>query len=253
MAAQLDHLSTALLRKGLQCLLLNAADAGRDVAPLIAMMLEFRVRAIILMSGTPPGVIVNECLANGVPVIQINRPAKSGAGAIRSDDAAGAQLAADRLLRAGCRNIAVVGGDTTPSQVARTEAFVTYVESKGLKVLRSHEGPTGYDTGLLAAHRVLANKAIDGVFCVTDLLALGFLDGARLDMGRKVPNEISVIGFDDIPQAAWSSYRLTTIVQPLEELTTAVMAAIDRSDQSATVKAVSVIPVRLVERATVRG
>src|SRR4051812_43199681 len=45
MAAQLDHLSTALLRKGLQCLLLNAADAGRDVAPLIAMMLEFRVRA----------------------------------------------------------------------------------------------------------------------------------------------------------------------------------------------------------------
>ncbi len=72
-AKQLDMLSLALLRRGQQCLLLNAADARSDIAPLIDLIFEFRARAIVVLSGEPPSSIVEECLANGVKLIVINR------------------------------------------------------------------------------------------------------------------------------------------------------------------------------------
>jgi DNA-binding LacI/PurR family transcriptional regulator len=61
------------------------------------------------------------------------------------------------------------------------------------------KGPTDYSAGREAALSMLDDGVIDGAFCVTDLLALGFLDAARLDRGRSVPRDLSVIGFDDIP------------------------------------------------------
>ena len=56
----------------------------------------------------------------------------------------------------------------------------------------------------------------DSVFCTTDLLALGFLDGLRLRHGISVPGDVQVLGFDDIPQAAWLSNNLSTIRQSSE-------------------------------------
>ncbi|MGO8112740.1 substrate-binding domain-containing protein, partial [Rhizobium leguminosarum] len=67
---------------------------------------------------------------------------------------------------------------------------------------------------------LLSDKTIDGAFCFTDLMALGFLDAARLEMGRRVPEDLSVVGFYDIPQASWKSYQLTTVAQPPDELVT---------------------------------
>jgi len=100
--------------------------------------------------------------------------------------------------------------------------------------------------GLLTAHD------LDGVFCVTDLMALGFLDGARA-MGRRVPEDLSVIGFDDILQSAWAAYRLTTVRQSMSDLTESVLAAIEREMTGERgILAHEVLPVELVERATVR-
>jgi DNA-binding LacI/PurR family transcriptional regulator len=101
---------------------------------------------------------------------------------------------------------------------------------------------------------MLAKDAIDGAFCVTDLIALGFLDAARLDRGRRVPDDLSVIGFDDIPQAAWSAYRLTTFRQPVRMLTDQVMQVIrQRAAMPESPRAVFTLPATLVVRRTVRG
>ena len=63
----------------------------------------------------------------------------------------------------------------------------------------------------------------DAAFCVTDLIACGFMDAARHEFGLSVPDELSVIGFDDIEQASWLSYRLTSFSPPVEELAAAVV------------------------------
>lgn len=254
MARQLDELSRALLRRGMQCLLLNAAEAEQEVSRLIELVLEFRVRAVVVMSGSPPSSIIDECIANGVRVILVNRQTNdTEADTIVSDDLGGARIAAKRLLQADCQRIGILGsGKQTSSQFRRRVAFTDCIEKAGIEPVIGASGETTYEAGVEAAKDLLGCSNLDGVFCVTDLLALGFLDGTR-EMGIRIPNDLSVIGFDDIPQSAWAPYLLTTIRQPMVHLTQAVLAAIERDMLgNATDLLHEVLPVELVERATVR-
>ena len=248
---QLDLLSIGLLRRGLQCLLLNAADARKDIAPLIELLFEFRAQAIVVLSGEPPSSIVDECIANGVRLILVNqRLDRTDTNMVLSDDSHGADLAALRLIAARCQKVAVVSSASqTPAQVRRATAFTQRMQTAGVEVVAWSDGPTGYESGYQAGCDLLRDKKIDGAFCVTDLLALGFLDAARIEMHRRVPEDVSVIGFDDIPQAGWKSYELTTIVQSLSTLTDNVLTALE-TDEPAT--RLQVVPVSMIERKTVR-
>jgi DNA-binding LacI/PurR family transcriptional regulator len=255
-AELLTTLSAALLADGFQCMLLNAADARRDMSALIARVLEYRVFAIVVMTGTPPARIVEECLNNGVPVILVNKLLPGLAvDTVVADHAEGGRLAAEHLLAAGCCQLAVVSSAArTASLVGRINAFRTRMADAGVRVRIWQNGPTDYRSGCDAALVLLAEEPFDGIFCVTDLLALGFLDAARSKFGRRVPDELSVIGFDDIPQAGWSAYRLTTFRQPVARLTGAVMEVLRRrTEQAAPPHALTTVPVQLVVRSTVRG
>jgi DNA-binding LacI/PurR family transcriptional regulator len=252
----LATLSAALLADGFQCMLLNATNAERDMGALIERVLEYRVCAIVVMNGTPPTRIVKECLSNGVPVILVNKPMPGFAvDTVVTDHAAGGRVAAEQLLAAGCRNLAVVSsGARTASLIGRLEAFCDRAAQATVPVRIWREGPTDYSTGREAALSMLGKDAIDGAFCVTDLIALGFLDAARLDRGRHVPDDLSVMGFDDIPQAAWSAYRLTTFRQPVRMLTDQVMQVIrQRAETPESPRAMFTLPAALIVRTTVRG
>lgn len=250
-AKQLDLLSIALLRKGMQCLLLNATDARKDIAPLIELLFEFRARAIVVLSGEPPSTIIDQCTANGVRLVLVNQVLeRTDTSLVLTDDSRGADLAAQRLLQAKCTKVALVtSGSTTPAQVRRATAFSQRMKASGAEVVPWSEGPTSYDSGYRAGCELLEDRSINGAFCVTDLLALGFLDAARKEAGRKVPEDLSVVGFDDIPQAAWKSYELTTVAQSFSALTESVVAALESDDQETRLQ---VVPVSMVERKTVR-
>jgi DNA-binding LacI/PurR family transcriptional regulator len=256
-AELLATLSAGLLGEGFQCMLLNAAHAERDMSALIARVLEYRVAAIVVMTGTPPSRIVEECLENGVPVILVNKLLpKLAADTVIADHAAGGRIAAEQLMAAGCRRLAVVSSAArTASLVGRIDAFCARAAAGGMKArVWQQRAATDYRTGREAALALLANERIDGVFCVSDLLALGFLDAARFECGRRVPDELSLIGFDDIPQAAWSAYRLTTFRQSVADLTAAVMAVVRRRAQDPdSPRELTTVPVALVARSTVRA
>ena len=252
----LATLSEALLADGFQCMLLNAANAGRDMGAIIERVLEYRVCAIVVMNGTPSSDIVDECLDNGVPVILINKTMPGSAvDTVVTDHAGGGRAAADQLLAAGCRRLVLVSsGARTASLVGRLDAFRKRAADAGVPVRLWQDGPTDYCSGRAAALSLLGDDKIDGAFCVTDLLALGFLDAARLDRGRRVPDDLSVIGFDDIPQAAWNAYQLTTFRQPVRLLTDQVMQVIrQRAETPDMPHAVFKLPATAVVRKTVRG
>jgi DNA-binding LacI/PurR family transcriptional regulator len=252
----LATLSGALLGDGYQCMLLNAANASTGMSALIARVLEYRVFAIVVMAGTPPSSIVEECLGNGVPVIVVNKLLPGlPVDTIVADHAGGGRRAAEYLLAAGCRRLGVVSSAArTSSLTGRLDAFCACAAHAGVPVRAWCEGPTDYRSGQAAARALLAHDVLDGVFCVTDLLALGFLDAARLEMRRRVPDDLSLIGFDDIPQADWSAYRLTTFRQPVDALTRAVMDVVHRrSGDHAISHTTTTVPVHLVARSTVRA
>jgi DNA-binding LacI/PurR family transcriptional regulator len=251
MAAQVDALSQALLREGMQCLLLNAAEAENNITRLIDQILEFRARAIVIMSGAPSSAIVKQCIANGVRVILVNKVVEGAkTDTILADNAAGARLAAELLIKTGCRRPTIISSDEgTASLVQRSDAAAACFRTAGLTPVCWSQGVVSYETGARAARELLDAPGIDGVFCTTDLLALGFLDAAR-DHGRRVPEDVQVIGFNDIPQASWLAYRLTSIRLPIETLTQAVMEAILREEKTKLLR--TLLPLTLVERATTR-
>ena len=74
--------------------------------------------------------------------------------------------------------------------------------------------------------QLLANASIDAVFCGDDILAIGALDACK-EAGKSVPDDIGILGFNDIAMASWAAYDLSTIRQPIAEIiVTAVEQAI---------------------------
>ncbi|MBU2961249.1 LacI family DNA-binding transcriptional regulator [Citreicella sp. C3M06] len=247
-SAQLDALSAGLQRRGLQCLLLNSGGNGD-----LAALLDYRVRSVVLLSGAAPEELIRLCARNGAHMVLIGRPAPPEglpADLILADSASGGRIAARRLIAAGCRRVAVViSASRTSAKQDRAEAFCAEMAQAGRSVTRWTQGPNSYETGCAAARALLAKPGIDGIFGVTDELALGVLNTARAEMGRKVPGDLSVIGFDDAPVSDWASHGLTTIRQSLETLTEATLTAIERGAGSTPRRVL--LPVSLVERSSV--
>ncbi|KND16295.1 hypothetical protein ADZ37_23980 [Pannonibacter phragmitetus] len=253
-AGLLDDLSAALIGKGLHALLLNASS--QDMTALLNLVLEYRVRAVIVLSGAPPRELIDQCLRARQRMILINRHMEDvEAGSIETDDRMGGRLAAEHLLAAGRRKLCVVrSGADTPSQRRRAAGFLERLDEEGIACERWVAGRGNYEAGCEAARSLLRGSgpvsAIDGVFAATDRTALGFLNTARFEMGISVPQDVAVIGFDDIPEAAWSSHNLTTIRQSAPDVVAAVLTLLAEDNEDAGPRRVA-IPVSLVERGTV--
>ncbi|WP_236638491.1 substrate-binding domain-containing protein [Mangrovicoccus ximenensis] len=112
-------------------------------------------------------------------------------------------------------------------------------------------GPgSDYADGAAAARSLLAGRnRPDGVFCITDLVACGFLDAARQEFGLRVPEDLCVLGFDDIPEAAWGAYGLTTFAQPYARIAEEVERML--TGETGT-EGVTLLPAPPVWRRTVR-
>ncbi len=194
-------------------------DGSVDLA--LRQAIRYRADASIILSGMPDKSITELCLKNGQRLVLINRDdAQRGPFRINLDDGEAAGRVVTAFVRAGCRRLAFASSEAgTPSLMARERGFVEAARAVGLEVLVERYGPTNYDSGRVLAQRLLTRRERpDAVFCATDLLACGFLDAARHDFSISVPDQLCMSGFDDIEQASWSSYQLTTFAQPIEAI-----------------------------------
>lgn len=136
-----------------------------------------------------------------------------------------------------------------PSLVAREQAFLEAGRQAGIAIDFRSLGQTSYQTGLDLGTALMARPdPPDGVFCTTDLIACGLMDAARHRFGVAIPGDLSVIGFDDIAQAGWSAYDLTTFRQPVAALAGTAVAALDPKAGDET----RLVPTQLVVRRSVR-
>jgi DNA-binding LacI/PurR family transcriptional regulator len=116
-----------------------------------------------------------------------------------------------------------------------------------------HGQMTSYDNGIAAAHRLFTGTTRpDAVFCVNDVTACGLIDAARHEFGLRVPEDLSVIGFDNIKQAGWLSYQLTTFDHPVEDIAGHVVALASKSRDDSLAPTRIELPSDLVWRRSVR-
>ena len=219
--------------KGKVVMVLNTAGHPENVEAALRRALSYRAEATVVVSGAPPMTLIESCIEHGQRVILINRnEAISGPRFVWVESEAAAAEACFMLRRAGCRSLALVSSTAgTPSLAAREAAFVDAAAAAGMTTAVSRTGPTGYAAGADGARELLAgSNRPDGVFCVTDLLALGFLDAARVEFRLRVPEDLCVVGFDDIPAAAWIGYGLTTFRQPTDEIAAYIADLLEQED-----------------------
>lgn len=93
------------------------------------------------------------------------------------------------------------------------------LEERGVTPWRRVQGDYTFASGFEAGRVLLAgSERPDAIFCLSDLMALGVMDAARREFGLRLPRDLSLVGFDDIPTAAWPSYELTTYRQPVQAI-----------------------------------
>ncbi|ODT80212.1 MAG: LacI family transcriptional regulator [Pelagibacterium sp. SCN 64-44] len=220
-AGMVDVLTRELQASGKITMVINTKADDESVSKALRQTLNYRADATVVLSGTPPASLIETCLANGQQVVLINRDDKLvGSHNLGVDNAMAGREAFFLLRRAGCTRLGLVTSNAgTASLIERERVFVEAARAEGFEVAVFETGPTGYGSGFEAGRRAFGrSNSPDGVFCVTDLLALGFMDAATHEFGLAIPRDVCVVGFDDIEQAAWQSYRLTTFSQPLSEM-----------------------------------
>ncbi|WCN12740.1 substrate-binding domain-containing protein [Marinomonas mediterranea] len=213
----LDALTRQLQADGRMVMVINVSADPTSAGEALNRALHYRAAASIVMSGTPPEEMVQSCIKAGQKVILINRHNDlQDVHHIQIDYAQAMQEAVEFFVQAGCQTLTLVSSSKgTPSLVARERFFIRSAQERGLQLTIWRGENTNYEDGQLAATTLLSKPTRDdGYFCITDLVACGFIDTATHEYHVDIPNDLCVLGFDDIPQASWKGYNLTTFAQP---------------------------------------
>ena len=250
----LDQFTQRLQANGKQTLLFNVTP-GRDVDDTLPLVLQYRVDAIIITSAMLSSAMADECARLGTPVILFNRYIPgSKASAVCCDNLAGGRMVATLLHDSGHKRIAYIAGRAnTSTNVDREQGFSTRLREYGVTQWLREEGEYTHQSGYLAACRLLSRAdPPDAIFAANDIMAMGVLDAAR-ELGVRVPDQLSVIGFDGIPQGEWQAYSLTTIRQPVEAMIDATLELLEtRIEKPSAQPVIRMIPGSLVQRNSAR-
>ena len=234
-AGAVEAVSIEAGRRGYN-VVLGTAHARADEAIALWAVLEARhCDAIVLLGDMHDQPRVIEDLRNSqVPVVALwegSRP--TGIASVSVDNRAGIQAIMEHLLGLGHRRIAFVGGRPLGDIAEREEAFADAVAQSGEPLRKGYvrsttNNPAGGKDALRALLK-LAERPTAVVFA-TDALAIGGLYGAY-EHGLRVPNDLSITGFDDIPLAAYAVPALTTVHMPVHEMVaTGVAMVIDHQN-----------------------
>ncbi|MDR7300203.1 LacI family DNA-binding transcriptional regulator [Haloactinomyces albus] len=214
------------------------------------------VDGIVFAAATVDSPAVAEFLGNGMPLVLLNRDVDHvDVDRVLADDRAACDRVAQYLVDLGHRRIALISGrpDTSAGR-DRTEFFGQALDRLGCpldpELVRS--GHLSHARGYTAAEELLdRDPAPTAVLCTSDIVAYGVLDAANR-RGVRVPDDLSVLGFDDLTMSGWSMIGLTTVHQPLDEMArAAVRTLLDRIEHGADhVCQRKIFDVELVERRT---
>ncbi len=250
------EVSDKLQARGYWTLLLNVA-AENEMERALPMALQYQVDGIIVTSATLTSRLADECARAGTPVVLFNRYAiDSKVNAVCLDSVAGARLIADALLDAGHQRLAYIAGEASSSTNRdREKGFTERIQEREHTLYLRESGDYSYESGLVAARQMLSRTdRPDAIFCANDLMAMAALDVARRELGIKVPEELSIVGFDDVAMASWPAYSLTTFRQPIDRMVDATIEVLlNALEHPNGERIIRWIPGQLVQRTSSRA
>jgi LacI family transcriptional regulator len=201
-------------------LLCNTAEEPQRELRYLEMLEQQRVLGVLITPVDASSPRIEAMISRGMPGVLVDRrAARRSRCSVAVDDVLGGQLAVEHLLAQGHRKIAFVGGPANIQQVSdRRRGAQQALGARDLLVVDT--ATLSAAAGRQAAEQLAALRATrrpTGVFCANDLLALGLMQGL-LRQGVRVPEEVAVVGYDDIDNAAAAVVPLSSVRQPRELL-----------------------------------
>jgi len=191
------------------------------------------VDGLIFTTAREGSVALEEAISARAPFVLVNRVVEGlRCDQVASDNFEGSRTVARYFVRNGHENTGVVCGVSGVStNDERLNGFTAGLKDEGCSIKSRNviAGDFSHEHGMKALQRLMAMKdPPTAIFCVNDLLAFGVLDGAHA-LGVAVPEDLWVVGYDDIPMAGWQSHDLTSVKQRLDDMAgAAVELLLDR-------------------------
>ena len=221
-----DLFTRRLQDRGLRPLLVNLTDET-DPEHSVRMMRSYSVDGAIVATSTLPPIFAKAFRDAGIPVVHSfgrysTRPRVHVAGI---DNVECGRMAATELLARGYRRVAFLGGpESATSTQDRLQGFGAEI-AKHPGVEMSHSFAAGYtfDAGRAEMLRLIESGPAEAYFCGDDVVAIGALSALE-DSGYGIPEDVGLIGLNDMEMAGWANIDLTTIRQPVRDIVDASVA-----------------------------
>jgi DNA-binding LacI/PurR family transcriptional regulator len=267
----LSHLENLFYPAALQCLAQRLQRDGYHVLlfinhnptadDLVGEILQYHVDGIVLAAATLSSGLARQCADASIPVVLFNRVMAVGSdgavSSVRSDNVNGGRMVAAFLAAAGHRRIAYIAGhEDASTNLERERGFREGLAAAGLRIWARGVGNYDFAQAQQATRELFSGVAErpDAVFVASDHMAFATMDTLRFELGLRVPEDVSVVGFDNVPQAAWNSYQLTTVEQPVEAMIEATVSLLQNylRDDPLPLAENTVVPGQLIVRASAR-
>jgi DNA-binding LacI/PurR family transcriptional regulator len=251
-----DLFTRGLQDRGLRPLLVNLSNAT-DPAATVRMLRQYSVDGVIVASSTLPSSFAESFKDAGLPVVHAfgRYSISPDVHVVGIDNVACGRMAAEALIRRGYISVGFLGGprNATSTQDRMAGFLSALAGSPQISVSTSYASDYTFDAGRAEMQRLLQETPAEAYFCGDDLLAVGALSAVR-EAGLSVPNNIGLIGLNDMEMSRWQVIELTTIRQPVAQIIEAaielVVATILKPDRHPEIR---LFPCKVIDRQTLRA
>ena len=216
-----ELLSNALQKKGYHVLVFMASKTAGNIDDVLEEMLDYQVDGVIAASVAMSSDLAARCNAAGVPVVLFNRAQDDERlSAVTSDNIDGGQKVAKFLIAGGYKRLGYIAGwEGASTQRDREAGFIEELKKHKRSLYAREVGNFNMEEARQAARKMFTAREIpDAVFVANDHMSFAVMDVIRFELGLKIPEQVSVVGYDDVPVASWPAYDLTTVRQPVNRM-----------------------------------
>ncbi len=222
----LEKLSQTLRAKGYNIMIILAANHAGEVDSVVQDLLDHQVDGIIMASVSISSALSDRLKEEGVPMVLFNRGQDDpSVTSVTSANFDGGKKVAEFLVQGGHRKIAHISGWQGASTGRdRLAGFEAGLAAHGLKPHAVVDGLFSREASAAAARSLFATDAPpDAIFVGNDHMAFAVIEVLRHELGLDIPEEVSIVGYDDVTLAAWDSFQLTTVRQPANRMVEATV------------------------------
>ena len=248
-----DLFTRGLQDRGLRPLLVNLSGET-DPARSVQLLRQYSADGVVVASSELPNTFAESFKAAGIPtVLAFGRgSATPGVDVVSIDNVEAGHMAARALLSRGYKRLGFVGG---PEHATTTiDRWTGFAEAAGASAANPRfAGDYSFEAGRRAMQAEMeAGQMAEAYFCADDVISIGAISALQ-DRGHRVPQDIGIIGLDDMEMAGWDNIGLTTIRQPFADMVEAVLERLVQlmADPGLTPQA-RLLPCTLTERKTLR-